>query len=374
MPLGGMNASAGCALFLSRSSVGQSGYGIFTAVDFQENDLVFAKGPTIVVEGVDLPVHAMVLRQHPYFGNVKVDANGIVVATRPIGAGEELFLNLGDFTVVDDFASIYHGTLHPSDPTQQDYDEADNIVKKVIDSIPTTIVYEQPKKKMYKQRASRNKNGKLVPAFDAGNMLKIIKESLAEYNQQLSYIIPDSTVKARSILEADGTANFISNHRSLDWIMANGICISGLTSHSSVGNHDNGGGAFTTRNVAEGDVIEAAPLYAMSGESLAENKGNCFESSSKALGGVFFCPLSFIAHVKKGSDCQNGPDHVCSSSTTNSKFEWSKYNSANKLLGDISREELLKNPMTDFTIDLIAIRDIARDEEVYADISTLNNL
>jgi hypothetical protein len=30
--------------------------------------------------------------------------------------------------------------------------------------------------------------------------------------------------------------------------------------------------------------------------------------------------------------------------------------------------------MTDFTIDLIAIRDIARDEEVYADISTLNKL
>jgi hypothetical protein len=288
----------------------------------------------MVVEDVELPLHAMILRQHPHFGNVKVTANGIV-ATRPIEAGEELFLDLRDFE--DGFASVYHGTLHPSDPTHEDYTKADDIVKKVIDSIPTTTVYEQPKKKMYKQRVSRSKNAKLVPAFDAGSMLGIIKDSIEEYNPKLAYVIPDSTVKARSILEADGTANFISNHRSLDWIVSNGICISGLGSHSSVGNNVNGG-AFATRSVTVEDVIETAPLYAVSREHVPGN-GNCFESSKSE--GVFFCPLSFVANVKKGSDCQSGPDE-CSSSTTNAKFEWSKYNAANKLLGDVSREALLK--------------------------------
>jgi hypothetical protein len=210
---------------------------------------------------------------------------------------------------------------------QKDYQKADDIIKNVIDAIPTTTVYEQPKKKMYKQRASRSKNAKMIPAFDAGRMLGIIKESMEEYNPNLAYIIPDSTVKARSILEADGTANFISNHRSLDWITGHGICIGGLTD-----------GAFAMRSVAVGDVIETSPLYAVSRENVPAN-GNCFELSKPE--GVFFCPLSFIANVKKGSDCQSGPDE-CSSSTANAKFELSKYNVANKLLGDMSREELLK--------------------------------
>jgi hypothetical protein len=98
-PEGGLNAS-GCSLFLSRSSVGRSGFGIFTTVDFQETDVVFAKSPTtMVVEGLELPLHAMVLKQHRHFGNVKVAANGIV-ATRPIEAGDELFLDLGEFDSV----------------------------------------------------------------------------------------------------------------------------------------------------------------------------------------------------------------------------------------------------------------------------------
>jgi hypothetical protein len=95
---------------------------------------------------------------------------------------------------------------------------------------------------------------------------------------------------------------------------------------------------FASRNIAKGEIIESAPLYAVSSDIVPENI-NCFSPSNPS--GIFFCPLSFIAHVKGGSDCQNVVEE-CSSSATNAKLEWSQFNAANKLVGEISAEELLK--------------------------------
>lgn len=362
LPPGGIN-SDGCELFLTESSIRKSGFGVFTTRAFEDGDVIFGQSGDLSANGIDIPIHAMLLKQHPYFGNAKSTKNGII-AKRNIEVGEELFIDLNDMD--DDFTDVYYNVLHPLDPLNADYEKADSIVKDIMDAIPLTTVFEGQKKKNYKQRIKRK--SKLVPAVDAGSIFTVVRDSLKEYNPKLANLVPGTTSLARSILDAEGTAQFISNHRSVEWITNYGICLGGLSSQSScptkqaMMEQDGGKSAFITRDIAAGEVIATAPLYAVPTEDVPVD-GNCIAAP---VPGVFLCPLSFASNIRNGSDCDSGVKE-CSSTGLNARYQWSEYNTANQLLNGLSSQDLLKHPTTGLTIDIIATRNIARNEEVFAE-------
>jgi predicted RecA/RadA family phage recombinase len=337
LPAEGIN-SDGCELFLTESSIPNSGFGVFTTRAFEDGDIIFGQSIDLSVNGVDVPIHAMLLKQHPYFGNAKSTKNGII-AKRNIEVGEELFIDLNDMD--QKFADIYYSVLHPLDPLNDDYEKADKIVRDIMDAIPLTTVFEKPRKKNYKKRTERKT--KQVPSVDAGSIFTVVRDSLKEYNPKLVDLVPDTTAWARSILDAEGTAQFISNHRSVEWLTNYGICFGGLSSQSScptkqaMMEQDGGKGAFATRDVAAGDVIATTPLYAVPIANVPAD-GNCIAAP---VAGVFFCPLSFASNIQKGSDCEIGAKE-CSSKGSNAKYQWSEYNSANQSLKNLSAEDLLK--------------------------------
>jgi hypothetical protein len=338
LPPEGINSN-GCDLFLTDSAIPQSGFGVFSTRAFEGGDVIFGQSHVLEVQGLDVPIHAMLLKQHPHFGNVQSTKSGIV-AKRNIEVGEELFIDLNDMD--QQFASIYFGVLHQLDPLNEDYLKADNIVKDIMEAIPYSTVYEGPKKKNYKQRSDRKKNPKQIPSVDAGRLFAVVKDALKEYNSKLENLLPETTVLANSIIEKEGTAHFISNHRSVEWITKNGICLGGLSSQSScptkqaMMEHDGGDGAFTTRSVAVGEVIATAPLYAMP-EEVAPVDGNCIPAP---VTGVFLCPLSFASSIQKGGSC-NDKAKECSKKAANANYQWSQYNTANQSRNELSAHELL---------------------------------
>ena len=336
LPRGGIN-SDGCFIFLTESSIPGSGFGVFTTKSFEEGELVIPTSKTMDIGGMELPLYAMLMKQHPAYGNVKSTKQG-TLATKAIEAGEELFIDFRDFD--PSFERIYHDTLHVDDPTNDDYEQADSIVREVIDVIPHKVVHEK-KRKNYKNSGKEKGNGKLVPSVDAGSILGVIKGAMGNYNEKLAMLIPETTVGARSILHAEGTANFISNARSMQWIVQNGIPLDGLSPESSCEAkqvlNEGSEGAFSTRSVSAGDVIITAPLYAIEDGKVPRN-GNCIGAPVE---GVYLCPLSFAANIQGSGSCESGADD-CARNMANAKYQWSEFNTANERHSDMTAEDFLK--------------------------------
>ena len=410
-----VDISGDCSIFLTESSIpvssssssasaSSSNYGLFTMKAFQEGDVIFTSSgsstafPVQVQEQVQgmleedlswswsLSPHVILLKQHPLFSNVKWTKQAGIVAKKDIQEGEELFLDLQDFNDMatstskskskSTFTSIYHNILHTHDPKQSDYEMVDSILREVMDAIPHKVVYP-PQKKNYKQKQKRGE-GKLVPSVDAGRILSIVKNAMMEYNETktLASLIPDTTIEARSVLEAKGSAKFISHRRPVKWIANHGVCYSGLSSESSCSAkqammvEEGVNGAFTTRAVKEGDIIETVPLFAIQRGELdsrstssggrggrGRDGGNCIAAP---VDDVVLCPLSAVSNARKGEKCKSNVDE-CPSDMINAKYQWSELNPANKDLKDLTAEDFLKvryaiiiTVVSNFTIGLHA--------------------
>lgn len=364
------NGPPECSLYLTRSSIpstDKSNFGVFATKSFQEGDVLFHSGKSISMAGMDLSVHIMLMKQHPNLGNVKWTKQNGVVAKKDIKAGEEIFIDFRDFQDADLFENVYHSILHKDDPLREDYETADSILNEVMDAIPHKKVYES-NRKAYKQRAK--KVAKLVPSIDAGRILTIIKNNMSKYNNKLGRLIPDTTVKASSVKAVNGTARFISNHRSVKWITSHGICLNGLSTESScpakqaMMAEEGIQGAFTTRSVSKGETIETAPLFAM---KLGVNSigTNCIDAPVED---IVLCPLSSVSSARMGAQCMPGMDE-CPRDMTNAFYEWSKWNVANENVNNMSAEEFMKKPLTGLTLDIVASRDVAHNSEVFIDFS-----
>ena len=352
-----------CDLFLTESSIVESGLGIFSIVKFEEGNVVMAKGKTMTVAGQEIESSAMLLKHHPYFSNVKATSNGII-ATKTIEAGEELFINLNDMS--ESYTEYYYSTLHPNDPLDSEYAKADDITERIIYAIPTKIYYPYEGRKNYKNKKKKYEDPIITPIMDPGIILDIVHDTMGDVNPRLAKIIPNTATMGRSLLKENGSQFFISRQRELSWITKNGVCLSGVSSQSScpakqamMVQEGRQYGAFVTRNVVKDEVIASVPLFAVASE---DAESNCMNASW--VEGVSLCPLGAFASIRKGGDCNEG-DQECSSSSVNVEYSWSDFNSSNKSKEKKSKEELLKYPMTGLTLDIIAKRNIGRNEELF---------
>ena len=359
------NAENLCSLYLTESSIPEAGFGVFSTQEIHSGETIFPMSKSFKVtldedhEGssvdVEIPIHAMLLKYHPLLANAKVTKHRGIIAKETIQPGQELFLDLADFehlnVDVPDLTKIYQQKLHVNDPSMETYEKVDSIVQEVINAIPHRLAYNTPKIKNYKKRSQTRSTAMKVPSVDAGRILTLVKDSLAEYNRQLANLIPDTTVWARSLLEAGGAAKFISDKRPVEWIVEHGLCLSGLSSESSCPTKQAmieqeksmDLGAFATRSVRKGGIIASSPLYAVKGADLPKG-GNCIIAPNVDNNGVYLCPLSFFAHLRKGDDCESesGRDE-CPSNTVNAIWRFSEYNVVNKSLSQVPAiQDILK--------------------------------
>lgn len=356
-----------CNTFLADSSI--AGLGLFTTKSYEVGEEIFSimEGNQVIDlgHGLVLPLSLIPMKHHSSYSNVIENKNGkgSIEAKRPIEAGAELFVSFDDFD--PKYEDIYYNKLHPDDPTATDYDRVDEIIRDSFDSIPKKTVYfdDVPTRKQYKQKQKRKKSQQKVPTVDLSIIFQLLRNVVKVYDEKLATLIPDTTIEARSILEAGGREKFISNHRSVDWIRSNGICVDGLlTGPSAISNEK---GVFSSRDTAVGDIITTAPVLAIENGGDLEKRLHCFGAPAK---GISLCPLSLASEIQnglsEGCDIQECPNNIA-----NAKLQWSSFNLRNKNLDNIPKEEFIQRPFPGLTIDVVATRSIQQGEELFIDYS-----
>jgi hypothetical protein len=353
----------GCSLYIAESSLPNSGFGIYSIKSFQEGDLIIPQSKTFQAHDFDFSPYMLLMKQHSAFDNIKGGVGGSpIIASKDIEEGEELFFNFEDYA--SELKTAYQ-KIHSLDPSDSLFGKVDEITQHIVDAVPMKkMEIRNNKRKQYKQKDKKKYVTK--PAFDMTPMLQILRDTLEEYDSELSDLLPMTHNEATSIVKAGGRANYISNKRSSLWLSRNGVCVDGVrppNNDISDGSH----GAFTTRSVLKDDVIITSPIYATMNQ---QDDTNCFRF--KAEEDLLLCPLSFASHLNEGlspSQCEADRREDCPRNVANAYYQWSKFNELNKDIQKLSTSDLLQKPLTGLTIDIIAARDLDQGEEVLLDYS-----
>jgi len=406
------NNGLGCKIYLAQSSLpGGNGLGLFTATPFMEKEVIIPRMEEGMVNLKISHPYLFIMKHHHVLANVKeynFDADASLpslLASKPIEKGEELFFDLNDDTIID------APSILDDIPTKESFDKVDKIIHNLLESIPmkeTTMRQTNKRKRNHRSHSSSSSSAsksitiKEEPIIDSAPLLKLLKETLHEYDTKVSALIPSTDSQARSMMQK-GSALYLSNKRSIEWIEQNGFCIDGLyPKKSTIPNADYG--AFTLRDVKKGDVIITAPIFVKRYRSNKNNKEmmkHCFRTSVNV--GLLLCPMSFAMFINHGvmlhdddimNECSGSISNNNSSSsssssrdddndmderdeeaekycgsfhTANAYYEWSEFNSLTDNLDEVPVLNDLLNKMTGLTIDIIASRDIMQGEEIFID-------
>eukprot|EP00542_Grammatophora_oceanica_P021965 CAMPEP_0194031274 /NCGR_PEP_ID=MMETSP0009_2-20130614/4487_1 /TAXON_ID=210454 /ORGANISM="Grammatophora oceanica, Strain CCMP 410" /LENGTH=646 /DNA_ID=CAMNT_0038671395 /DNA_START=148 /DNA_END=2088 /DNA_ORIENTATION=- len=199
------------------------------------------------------------------------------------------------------------------------------------------------------------KHGDKLSADRKSQLWGILQETMAGSKAATSRLLPKSWADA----------NVVSEHvrhkgrRSVSWLKENGICMDNLRQGPST-IAQAGRGAFATRSLSKGQVIAPAPLVHVTDGSLLDmHEGEqakqllmnyCFGHSESTK---LLCPLGastgFINHSPK----------------PNAVLRWSS--KSNESWMDMSVEELGTQIDIGLILEYVALRPIAKDEEITID-------
>ena len=324
----------GCSLYIADSSIPHSGFGIFSMKAVKEGEIIIPQSKSIEVHNdIRFSSYMMIIKQHGTYANVNGGVDGAaIVATKDIEAGEELFFKFDDYS--HDVKAAYD-VLHPHDPTSMLFAKVDDITQKLIDTIPVQKIEVRPTRKQYKQKA-KNKKYIMKPSLDATALIKLMKDTLKDYDSNLANLLPSTHSEAKSLINAGGSELFISYRRSSDWLSKHGICVDGVHPMNSDGSK----GAIATRSISKGDLVITSPLLAIKNDSDIQN---CFCTNSNE--GLKFCPLSFISYLNTGlpqSECNVENRNDCPQNMSNAYYHLSKYNKENENLKNLSIDDAIK--------------------------------
>jgi len=166
-----------------------------------------------------------------------------------------------------------------------------------------------------------------------------------------------------------GTAIHSLPHRSIDWLQKNGSCLDNIRSGvSSIKNI--GMGAFATISISAGDIIATTPLIHISrndtillkrtaegiivpyGHQLLRNY--CYGHPRSSLLFLPYAPVVNYINHNTGS-------------LVNAKMVWSSFPLHKSNWLEKSVHEVLAEPYSGLFVDIVATKDIAKDEEVFLD-------
>ena len=280
-------------------------------------------------------------------------------STRPISAGEELFMNgLGDVEDEEYLLKV------------EDFESVDDALKKILDifSNHKDSIDDKKKQEIYDYVYNVFESSMTKSESDDDNGM--IEEVLA--------LFPENATDVERVLEEGGTfvSEFPESRRSIDWLKENGQCSDGL--YLGLGANDKG--AFSKRDVKKFDLISPSPLLMIQnkdylsmydtviGEDRVDVVGEVPVSKQLFINYCLGHPESSLLFYPYGMGV-NMINHRPSYAGANAKIVWSKAPYFDAGIRDLTVDELVKKygAVLPLGIDIVATTDIAADEEIFID-------
>lgn len=400
------NKNEMCRYYLSPSSIPNSGWGIFTAVDIAKGETVFQ--PDVVISLVDMDRHngmvfSSMFDSYVWEGDdfaVSFEADLVDTFLPGPGAIPNFHPFLKNVIVTDD-ATYDDCDLHRSkDPgagafTYYNYDKA----SAVVDIASGTELFVDYGQDWLRERSDTlgmiplGKDYKIVDVM-MGRFLNLKSQNtdflsksalhdLWDLTQKISSKDP-RTINAFKITSGSnieeiysiGTARFSLpfSQTNITLMEDNGLCVDYLKPRLS-NIPQAGKGAFATRSFIKGDIIAPAPLIHIINKTVFEmydlddmksNDGSDGNKIGKQLL-VNYCythRLSTVLLCPYGS-AVNFINH--DSVSPNVEIRWSNFTGTQNNWLKNSVEDLQKHSKTGLMFEFVALRNISSDEEVVLD-------
>ena len=263
----------------------------------------------------------------------RFDANAIIIDNIP--AGMELFVDYGS-----GYFEQREGTMGKM-PKLLDYGISEDLLKEFWRKIDKKNGNKREAEKYYKK------------------LLDSVTEDMVKM------AMPKTYEEAQSIRHTKAAMLTVPNAiKSQDWLRENGMCLDNIYSGQSE-MPQAGRGAFASRNIKAGQFIAPMPLLHMNKSSLRILKNKREFGSQLMLNYVYGHKKSSLVLLPY-SPIVNFVNNHSDKSKVNAKIQWSKQHH-NKSWEDQTVEYILKQLRTGLMLELVAISDIEKDEEIYID-------
>jgi len=398
-----------CRYYLAPSSIPNSGWGIFTAVDIQEDERAFPA--EVVIPIMDIDDHNNYKEDYewmprsyvwqPDIPGLEGEGNDVDGWIPGPGAMPNCYSSLNNIDV-SEYASRYDSGLHRSvDPgagafTTTTYEQA----YALEDIKAGTELFVSYGESWFISRTDTFGHIPLSNDYTyvdtaVTNILNYRNDSLATLSDvafgdlwELTKQITSDGLRTRNAFHSTNDKDLLNlqefgsarsslpqSIREISWIQKNGLCIDNLSAKLS-NIKQAGKGAFSTRAFQEGDFVAPLPLIHIPDKdtvnmydlNTTDKDGNkikgdfigkqlitnyCFGHSSSTL---FLCSygssVNFVNHDSK---------------SPNVKIRWSQFSGTHNEWYNKTVDELGKEQHAGLMFEYVAIRDIAPREEILLD-------
>jgi hypothetical protein len=206
----------------------------------------------------------------------------------------------------------------------------------------------------------------LHEAFIPGLIRTIQKHFLIKHRTKMAFNTIGDLDGLKKVIARNGTARATTVARSHEWLETNGYCMDHIyVNRSTI--YQAGNGAFTRRNLNAGSVIHTSPLIA-GHRTLMEMSYNGHlppAINSKQLllnyhfghpdSSILFLPISHLIAINHDGTAPNA------------RVEFSTRERKSRYLLHRPLEDIYSEKYSAMVIDVVALRDIAQDEEIMID-------
>jgi hypothetical protein len=313
---------------------------------------------------LDFDLHHPIGKSHPTRGVITSYENLTMRAIQRIPAGMELFASFGEAWENDE--TDQKNDVYEQKLLKSDYTKADQLVDKLVGLLDHPDLASDPE---LKEETLDLVLEKILPAA-GGKRAKAIGNLIPAASRKLKQVQDVGSFKYR---HHDTIKNF-------KWLRKNAVCVDTMTPGKSV-IKDAGRGAFATRNFKKGDRITVFPVLPLYDDVL-----QMFDIEQKQQGESSW--LEFVGEYRGAQLLMNyvfGHPHSSvlliptapyvtlvnhNSKDPNVQMDWADHDTlftSNEMLGKTVQELRTMNPQPNLLMQLTAVRDIAKGEEIVMD-------
>jgi hypothetical protein len=363
----GLRRKDQCSLFLHTGSIPNTGLGYFAGRNYTIGEIILEDYHTMPVHvsedenGNSNKIYAipsaLVLKHHPILFNIE----GVLYYHNENDAAPKLQLRVskaikeGDELFVEYDPILHDNSIFNHIPTDSHYNRTKEIVADALRSVTDQA-----------ERSGRV-TCRMIP------VMRFVKQTVARYDPMVATLLPESNTRANQYRKLHPSVATIRNSTLLQ-LQQMGVCVDDIMpapNSDDTTEGDAGEGqrivAVAQRNFTRGKVVSTQPLHIM--QSLLSQtcaleqeckpvsmQHNCFMNEN--LTSILFCPLG--PKILRGAE----NDNVTTNSDgqlVNVEYRWSLHRGVTE---HFHMRDDFKNSTSIMAWDVIALRDIAKDETV----------
>lgn len=328
-----------CDLYLSKSSIPNSGYTLYAGRDYAAGEIVlgedFDDSIPIGNGTMHLASFTFLVHSHPVLNNVKGTTFGRtstkmeLIASKEIKAGAELFVpySIHPLSLKSKIAEVTE--LFPYIPTTLDYRLVDEILRDVTET----------------RRRMENSDRRQGSTISTGYLFDLLQRTVARLEPELARLMPASLKEVdrwvdKKTQKMSSASVAALTQPSLASLKYSAKC------WTDVGDASDTRATVVTRKVSNGNVITTIPVYMTTGKDASRSSGHCLIKHNVGL-----CPLSASVHFIGGLPSDGAP---------NAKAVWSDLKQIDSLSLDAAR----KLASGTLQLNLLALADLESGTEV----------